>query len=102
MFSHRTSWRLTENRFTETQRELVAAGMQVIDLTVSNPTRAGLSYDADTILQAFARPEVLDYDPDNQAGGAAEQNVDYDPGQDVLDTLDDNFDVGGWDDSNYV
>src|SRR5881409_1179019 len=35
MFSRRTDWKLTPNRFTEAQRELRAAGRKVLDLTVS-------------------------------------------------------------------
>ena len=45
MFSQRTDWKLTPNHFTEVQRELSAAGREILDLTVSNPTRAGLPYD---------------------------------------------------------
>lgn len=63
MFSHRTEWKLTPNRFTKVQAELRAAGMEVLDLTVSNPTRAGLDYDADAIVNALANPLALDYDP---------------------------------------
>ncbi len=63
MFSKRTDWKLTPNRFTEVQRELHAAGVEVLDLTVSNPTRAGLRYDAAAILGALSSREVMDYDP---------------------------------------
>lgn len=63
MFSHRTGWKLTPNRFTEVQRELAAAGMEALDLTLSNPTCAGLSYDAETILGSLTPPEAMDYDP---------------------------------------
>jgi aspartate/methionine/tyrosine aminotransferase len=63
MFSHRTDWKLTPNRLTEAQREVSAAGFEVLDLTVSNPTRAGLTYDSETILGALARPEAMEYDP---------------------------------------
>ena len=63
MFSKRTGWKLTPNRFTEVQRELHAAGREVLDLTVSNPTRAGLPYDAEAILHALGNPEAMDYDP---------------------------------------
>ena len=55
MFSKRTDWKLTPNRFTEAQRELTAAGREVLDLTVSNPTRAGLQYDAEAILHALCQ-----------------------------------------------
>ena len=54
MFSKRTHWKLTPNRFTEVQRELRARGRKVVDLTVSNPTRAGLRYDADAILNSLS------------------------------------------------
>jgi aspartate/methionine/tyrosine aminotransferase len=63
MFSHRSDWKLTPNRFTEAQQQLRAAGMEVLDLTVSNPTRAELYYDAETILQSLVVPEAMDYDP---------------------------------------
>lgn len=64
MFSRRTDWNLTPNRFTLAQRELAAAGREVIDLTVSNPTQVGLAYDSKAILGALARPESLEYDPE--------------------------------------
>ena len=63
MFSKRTAWRLTPNRFTQAQAELRAAGVEILDLSVSNPTRASLHYDAETILAALSQPEALDYDP---------------------------------------
>jgi alanine-synthesizing transaminase len=63
MFSRRTDWKLTPNRFAEVQAELRAAGMDVLDLTVSNPTRAEVHYDVDSIVSAVASPEILDYDP---------------------------------------
>src|ERR1700730_14593300 len=62
MFSKRTNWKLTPNRITETQRELRAAAREVLDLTVSNPTRAGLHYDAESILSSLCAPEAMDYD----------------------------------------
>jgi alanine-synthesizing transaminase len=63
MFSHRTAWKLTPNRLTQVQQELEAAGREVLDLTISNPTRAELHYDAETILQALNNPRAMDYDP---------------------------------------
>ena len=63
MFSHRTEWKLTPNRFTKAQADLRAAGIEILDLTVSNPTRAGLNYDADAIVNALGNPQTLDYDP---------------------------------------
>jgi len=63
MFSHRTDWKLAPNRFTEAQRKLQAAGAEIIDLSVSNPTRAEILYDSEAILAALNAPESLDYDP---------------------------------------
>ena len=62
MFSKRTDWKLTHNRFTEAQRELEKSGRAVFDLTVSNPTRVGVQHD-EKILQALLNPKALDYDP---------------------------------------
>jgi len=66
MFSRRTDWKLTPNRFTQVQRELAASGREVLDLTISNPTRAGLHYDAESILNSLRNPAALDYDPQSK------------------------------------
>src|SRR6185312_10052674 len=67
MFSRRTGWKLTVNRFTEAQREIAAAGREVLDLTMSNPTRAGLivdlTHDQSEIARALVDPRIADYDP---------------------------------------
>ncbi len=63
MFSHRTDWKLTPNRFTQAQEELRAAGAEILDLSLSNPTRAELHYDEEAIMQALVQPDALDYDP---------------------------------------
>ena len=64
MFSDRTNWKLTRNRLTEALEEVKSSGARVLDLTLSNPTRAGLLYDESVILQSLASPDALDYDPD--------------------------------------
>ena len=63
MFSDRTNWKLAQNRFTQALEELRAAGVRLLDLTISNPTRVGLEYDSRAILAALASPRALDYDP---------------------------------------
>lgn len=63
MFSHRTEWKLALNPLTHAQREVAATGVEVFDLTVSNPTRAELHYDSETILGSLASPQSMDYDP---------------------------------------
>src|SRR5919198_5234018 len=75
MFSKRTDWKLTPNRFTQAQQELRDAGTDVLDLSVSNPTRAELHYDDETILQALVQPEALDYDPQPKGLLSARQAV---------------------------
>src|SRR5580693_3168443 len=63
MFSERTNWKLAQNRFTQALEEVRAGGAEILDLTISNPTRAGLRYDEAAILGALASPRALDYDP---------------------------------------
>jgi aspartate/methionine/tyrosine aminotransferase len=63
MFSDRTNWKLTRNRLTEALEEARSSGAPVLDLTISNPTRAGLRYDEPLILQSLASPQAMDYDP---------------------------------------
>jgi alanine-synthesizing transaminase len=63
MFADRTNWRLARNRLTEAVEAARAAKAKLLDLTVSNPTRVGLQYDAASILAALHSPQALDYDP---------------------------------------
>lgn len=63
MFSKRTDWKLTPNRFSQAQAELRAGRSEVLDLSVSNPTRSGLQLDQDAVLESLRQPEALDYDP---------------------------------------
>jgi alanine-synthesizing transaminase len=75
MFSKRTEWKLTPNRFSQVQAELRAAGMKILDLSVSNPSRAHLHYDNEAILEAMAQPEAIDYDPQPKGLVTARQAV---------------------------
>jgi aspartate/methionine/tyrosine aminotransferase len=75
MFSHRTDWKLTPNRFTVAQQEMAKSGKEILDLSVSNPTRAGLHYEREAILEALALPESLDYDPQPKGLIGARQAV---------------------------
>jgi len=74
MFSKRTDWPLSPNRFTEAQRALEAEGTQLLDLTVSNPTRVGLQHDP-KIFQALLNSQALDYDPQPKGLLSARQSV---------------------------
>jgi aspartate/methionine/tyrosine aminotransferase len=63
MFSDRTNWQLTRNRLTDALEAARASGTNILDLTVSNPTRTGLRYDEAAILGALSSPQAIDYDP---------------------------------------
>ena len=75
MFSDRTNWKLARNRLTETLDALRATGVRILDLTISNPTRAGLQYDQPAILQSLASPHAIDYDPQPKGLAAARDVV---------------------------
>ncbi len=61
-FSARTSWDLAETDLTRAIRARRAAGLPLIDLTASNPTRCGFDYDEAAILAELAQPESLVYE----------------------------------------
>lgn len=63
MFSQRTNWRLSPNALTRAIEEARASGHKILDLTVSNPTEAGVRPDSETVLAALANPEAMHYDP---------------------------------------
>jgi alanine-synthesizing transaminase len=63
MFSRRAEWNLQPNRLTLAHQEALSGGRKIIDLTISNPTRTEIEYDESAILEAFANPKSLDYDP---------------------------------------
>ncbi|HEX7664966.1 MAG TPA: pyridoxal phosphate-dependent aminotransferase, partial [Polyangiaceae bacterium] len=59
----RSSFVLDKNALTLAIEARAAAKRPLLDLTVSNPTTAGLPYDRDAILRAFSDPRALIYDP---------------------------------------
>ena len=63
MFSRRTNWPLAPNAFTRALDEVRTSGKQIIDLTISNPTEAGIHLDADIVLGAITDPAAMRYDP---------------------------------------
>jgi alanine-synthesizing transaminase len=66
MFSDRTNWKLTPNRFSQVQQQLRKARTRIFDLTVSNPTLCGLPYDEPAILAAFQNSAALSYNPQHR------------------------------------
>ncbi len=63
MFSSRLPNDLTENRLTRQVRELRFTGEPLLDLTLSNPTRAGFVYPEAELREAFAHSAEPSYDP---------------------------------------
>ena len=62
MFSSRFHWDLEPNRLTRALQAKRQAGVPILDLTESNPTRAGLEYPPE-ILEAFLDNRNLRYEP---------------------------------------
>src|ERR1700739_1976594 len=75
MFSQRTNWKLSPNKYTQAVEEMRASGESFIDLTISNPTQCGLHYDAQGILAAFQNPNLLSYEPEAKGLLAARKEV---------------------------
>jgi len=75
MFSQRTNWKLTLNAFTTAVAEARASGQEILDLTLSNPTEAGIEPDGEAVLAALCNPESLKYAPEPRGLLAARQSV---------------------------
>ena len=96
MFSQRTKWRLTPNALSLAIEEARASGQHILDLTVSNPTEAGVRPGAEIVLAALANPEAMHYDPQPRGLLGARQavsryyreshDVDLDPERLILTT----------------
>jgi alanine-synthesizing transaminase len=63
-FSRRAHWNAPTNRLTLERDARRRRGEELLDLTESNPTRAGISYPLDEIADALARGARASYDPD--------------------------------------
>ena len=74
-FSARTGWDVTESAWAAAVREARRSGRPLIDLTVSNPTLCGFSYDAEAVLSPLAVPETMAYDPDPRGMRPAREAV---------------------------
>jgi aspartate/methionine/tyrosine aminotransferase len=74
MFSSRFHWDTRPNRLTQLLATRRGEGARILDLTESNPTRAGLSYPAE-IAAAFADPGMLVYTPSPAGSLAAREAV---------------------------
>jgi alanine-synthesizing transaminase len=75
MFADRTNWNLEENRLTRALAQRRAAGCAILDLSASNPTTCGFTFDERAILAAFTDPAAMQYTPDPHGLAAARTAV---------------------------
>jgi alanine-synthesizing transaminase len=75
VFSSRLSWDSTPNPLYAALARKRTQGVAILDLTESNPTRAGFSYDEAALLAALADPAGLVYDPSPRGLPAARAAV---------------------------
>lgn len=73
-FSSRFHWSAKPNRLTEILARKRQEGSPVIDLTQSNPTKAGFHYPLD-VVRAFEDANMLRYEPSPQGSLAAREAV---------------------------
>ena len=75
MFSRRFSTDFRQNQMSALLEEKKQQGRETIDLTLSNPTRAGFSYPKREILASLADSWTLSYEPHARGLGEARQAV---------------------------
>lgn len=63
MFSHRLEWLTPSNKLAQLLAAKRRAGARVIDLTESNPTRAGIGLPPRQVLGALSSPDSMTYEP---------------------------------------
>jgi alanine-synthesizing transaminase len=74
MFSSRLNWNLSPNPLSRLLEEKRRAGAGILDLTESNPTRAGFIYPRE-MIESFADDRVLRYDPSPRGLRSAREAV---------------------------
>jgi aspartate/methionine/tyrosine aminotransferase len=75
VFSSRLQWDSQPNPLSLLLAEKRRSGAAILDLTESNPTRAGLDYRGGELLAALADSRALQYDPDPRGLLAAREAV---------------------------
>ncbi len=64
MFSRRASWSTPPNRLAAARAAALARGATLLDLTESNPTRAGIDYPLDELEEILRAAARAPYDPE--------------------------------------
>lgn len=75
MFSSRFKWSLETNRLARLIEQKRRAGIRLLDLTESNPTRAGFAFPAEEILSAFGNEAAILYEPQPKGLSVAREAV---------------------------
>src|SRR3989338_10681836 len=63
MLASRTNWKFTPNQLTQRLETLKQSGVQIIDLSESNPTHCGFDYLKSSLLAPLADPKNILYEP---------------------------------------
>lgn len=74
-FSRRTAWDTQETELAQALTQRQNSGLPLLDLTASNPTRCGFTYDEAASLSVLTSPEALVYDPNPRGMLTARQAV---------------------------
>ncbi|HZE79447.1 MAG TPA: pyridoxal phosphate-dependent aminotransferase [Candidatus Polarisedimenticolia bacterium] len=75
MFASRTNWNLKTNRLAQALERHKSSGRRLLDLSASNPTECGFTYDTPAIMRALCSPASLQYHPDPKGLKSARQAV---------------------------
>lgn len=75
MFSRRAHWDAPTNRLTLAREARRRSGAEILDLTVSNPTRAEIDYPLEQLAGIMARAATAKYDPNPLGLRAAREAV---------------------------
>lgn len=75
MFSSRTNWQRQRNQLAALVDNIRNRGDRFIDLTISNPTEAGIDYPAREIIRALSDDRILRYEPHPKGSITAREAV---------------------------
>ncbi|MDR2844980.1 MAG: pyridoxal phosphate-dependent aminotransferase [Puniceicoccales bacterium] len=74
-FTRRFTWNIENNALSQALAARRASGLPVLDLTESNPTRAGFAWAPDALAQALTAPANTAYEPEPRGLAATRQHV---------------------------
>lgn len=74
-FSSRFKWNFGKNRLSLLLEKKRSEGVDILDLTVSNPTLSGFAYDIETFADTVHQPDLQVYRPDPLGWAPARESV---------------------------